>query len=70
MSADCPDMSDFRLLVQFRMLRVQNWLFEVILYSFGIIFGQKTQEHVKTITKRCLEAKHNIFMKMHSETGM
>ena len=26
-------------------------------------FGQKTQEHVKTIKKRCLEAKNNIFRK-------
>ena len=26
-------------------------------------FGQETHEHVKTIKKRCLEAKNNIFRK-------
>ena len=26
-------------------------------------FGKKTQEHVKTIKKRCLEVKHDIFRK-------
>ena len=31
-------------------------------------FGQKTQEHVKTIKKGCLEAKHDIFAKMHFES--
>ena len=31
-------MPETRLLVKFRMFRVPNWLFEVISYSFGIIF--------------------------------
>ena len=52
-----------RVLVQFRTFRVQNLLFEVISKSFCIIFGQETHEHVKTIKKRCLEAKYVVFGK-------
>ena len=33
-----PVMSEVRVLVQFRTLRAQNWLFEVMSHSFGIIF--------------------------------
>ena len=34
-------------------------------------YGQKTREHVKTIKKRCLEAKNHIFfVKMHLKKGM
>ena len=47
-SGDRNQTPETRLLVKFRTFRVQSWLFEVISYSFGIIFGQKTQEHVKT----------------------
>ena len=63
--ADRPDMSEWRVLVEFCMFLIQNWLFEVISRSFCIIFGQETHEHVKTIKKRCLEAKNLILVKMH-----
>ena len=46
----------WRLLICFRTFRIQNLFFEVISYSFGTgvpFFGQKTQEHVKTI-KKCV----------------
>ena len=33
-----PDMTEVRVLVQFRTFRIQNLVFEVISYSFGIIF--------------------------------
>ena len=62
-------MTEIRVLDKFRTFRIQNWLFDVISYSFGIIFGQKTQEifgqkteeHVKTIKQSRLEAKKRIF---------
>ena len=43
------------------MFWVRNLVFEEISKSFCIIFGQETREHIKTIKKRCLEAKHYIF---------
>ena len=45
------------------MFWVQNWVFEEIPKSFGIILCQETHEHVKTIKKPCLEAKYHIFHK-------
>ena len=45
------------------MFWFQNLLFEMISGSFGIIFGQKTHEHVEAMKKRCLEAKNDIFRK-------
>ena len=41
----------------------ENLLFEVILHRSASFYGQKTEEHIKTIKKRCLEAKTNIFRK-------
>ena len=62
-SGDRNQTPETRLLVKFRTFRVQSWLFEVIPYSFGIIFGQKTQEHIKPIKKCCLDAKNENFHK-------
>ena len=56
-------VSKTRLLIKCRTFRVPNWHVEVISYSFGIIFGQKTQEHVKTIKKHCLETENEIIRK-------
>ena len=59
------------MLLQERILWIQNLFFEEISRSFVIIFGQETHEHVKTIKKRCLEAKHDIFfVKMDAKKGM
>ena len=67
-SGDRNQMPETRLLVQFLTFRGQSWLFEVISYSFGIIFGQKTQEHVKLSKmlsggkKRYFHLGHNIYI--------
>ena len=37
-SADRDQMSETRLLLQFRILRIQNWTFYVISYLFSIIY--------------------------------
>ena len=43
------------------MFWVQNWVFEKKhLDRSASFFGQKSQEHVKTIKKRCLEAQNEI----------
>ena len=54
-----PDMSDFRLLVEFCMFGVPNYCF--LSYRSASFLGQETHEHVKTIKKSCLEAKNDIF---------
>ena len=63
-------MTEVPPLVKFRTIRVQNLLSEVISYSFGIRFGLKTQEHVKTSTKLCPDVENDIFVKMHLNKGV
>ena len=63
-------MSEVRVLVQIRKLRVQILFFDVISRSFCIIFDQKTEEHVKTIEKRCLEVKKDDNHKSGFKKGM
>ena len=45
------------------MFWVQNLFFKKVLDRSVSFFGQETHEHVRTIKKRCLEAKNYIFRK-------
>ena len=45
------------------MFRVENYLLKKFLDRWVSFLRQETHEHVKTIEKRCLEAKHDIFRK-------
>ena len=47
---------------EFYTFRIQSWLLEVISCSFGIIFGKKTQEHVKTIKKKLSGSKKEHYL--------
>ena len=40
------------------------WFLKTFLDRSASFFGQETHEHVKTIRKRCLEAKNHLFRKM------
>ena len=42
------------------MFWVQNWFLKDFLDRSVSFLRQETHEHVKTIKKRCLEAKHDI----------
>ena len=55
---------------QNRTIWFENLLFEVISKSFCIIFGQKIEEHVKTIKQHCLEAKNDDFHKNGFKKGV
>ena len=47
------------------MLGFQNGFLKKFLDRSVSFLRQETHEHVKTIKKRCLEAKNTILIKMH-----